>query len=85
MATRPEHLLQQKRIRDQFERVHEQLRLELRLRSARRYLDHLTDHLETLLGCMDCTVERDSLRLQLDAAHRAVATRNTKPDLMVVR
>lgn len=85
MATRPEHLLRQKHLRDQFERVHEQLRLELRLRSARRFLDHLTDHLETLLSCMDCTVERASLRLQLDAAHRAVATRDTKPDLRVVQ
>lgn len=85
MPPRPEHLLRQKHLRDQFERVLEQLRLELQLKSARRHLDHLTDHLGTLLMGMDCTLEREAMRLQLDAAHRAIANRDTKPELRVVR
>lgn len=82
MSRRPEHLLQQHRLRQQFERKLDQLSLELRCESARRHLDHILDHLEDLLEFLDCTAERENYRCQLEGVRRIVARRH---NLRVVR
>jgi len=64
------------RCRQQFSRVLEQLNFELSMGSARRHLDHLIDHLETILMLLGETVLRESLVKQLAEAKQRVAQRH---------
>lgn len=82
MPPRPEHVLQQERLRSQFLRKLEQLHFELSIEAPRRVLDYLVEHLDDLLEWLDCTWDRDRLRERLVAARSLVATRH---NLRVVR
>lgn len=76
MAPRPEHLLQQERLRHRFESTMDRLRMELGVHAPRRHLDDLLSHLDDLLEFMDCTWERECFREQIESARKVVAQRH---------
>lgn len=69
-------LLYEKQLEEAIERNLDRLKFELRMGTARRHLDVLTELIRTLLAGLPATALRDAYTQKLTLAERMVATRH---------